>query len=39
MGYAGVVDLDGGFREWVVEGNTFYNLDGENRVVSYQKME
>jgi len=39
MGYTSVVDLDGGFKEWVAEGNTFYNLHGENRVVSYQKME
>ena len=39
MGYTNVVDLDGGFKEWVAEGNTFYNLHGENRVVSYQKME
>ena len=39
MGYTNAVDLDGGFEEWVAEGNTFYNLHGENRVVSYQKME
>ena len=39
MGYSNVVDLDGGFKEWVSDGNTFYNLHGENRVVSYQKME
>jgi len=39
MGYTNVVDLDGGFKEWVAEGNTFYNLHGENRVVNYQKME
>ena len=39
MGYTNVVDLQGGFKEWVTEGNTFYNLHGENRVVSYQKME
>ena len=39
MGYSNVVDLDGGFKEWVAEGNTFYNLHGENRVVNYQKME
>ena len=38
-GYTNVVDLDGGFKEWVAEGNTFYNLHGENRVVSYQKNE
>ena len=39
MGYTNVVDLKGGFKEWVAEGNTFYNLHGENRVVNYQKME
>ena len=39
MGYTNVVDLEGGFKEWVAEGNTFYNLHGENRVVNYQKME
>ncbi|MFC1695804.1 rhodanese-like domain-containing protein [Pseudomonadota bacterium] len=39
MGYTNVVDLNGGFKEWVDEGNTFYNLHGENRVVTYQKKE
>jgi rhodanese-related sulfurtransferase len=39
IGYTDVVDLDGGFKEWVAEGNTFYNLHGENQVVSYQKKE
>jgi rhodanese-related sulfurtransferase len=39
MGYTNVVDLDGGFKEWVAEGNTFYNLHGENQVVNYQKKE
>ncbi len=39
MGYSSVVDLEGGFKEWVAEGNTFYNLHGEHKVVSYQKKE
>jgi rhodanese-related sulfurtransferase len=39
MGYNNVVDLDGGFKEWVSDGNTFYNLHGENKVVTYQKEE
>lgn len=39
MGYTNVVDLNGGFKEWVAEGNTFYNLHGENKVVTYQKKE
>jgi len=39
MGYTNVVDLDGGFKEWVARGNTFYNLHGEHQVVNYQKKE
>lgn len=39
MGYKNVVDLDGGFKEWVAGGNTFYNLHGEHQVVNYQKKE
>jgi rhodanese-related sulfurtransferase len=39
MGFTDVVDLDGGFKGWVAEGNTFYNLHGEHQVVSYQKKE
>ena len=39
MGYTNVVDLNGGFKEWIAEGNTFYNLHGEHTVVAYQKKE
>jgi rhodanese-related sulfurtransferase len=39
MGYSNVVDLNGGFKEWIAEGNTFYNLHGEHKVVTYQKKE
>ena len=39
MGYTNVVDLEGGFKKWVAGGNTFFNLHGEHRVVSYQKKE
>lgn len=39
MGYTNVVDLDGGFKAWVADGNTFYNLHGEHKVVTYQKKE
>ena len=39
MGYTNVVDLDGGFKEWVAEGNSFYNLHGEHKVINYQKKE
>ncbi len=39
MGYTNVVDLEGGFKEWVAGGHTFYNLHGEHQVVSYQKKE
>ena len=39
MGYTNVVDLEGGFKEWIEQGHTFYNLHGEHKVVSYQKTE
>jgi len=39
LGYTNVADLDGGFKEWVTEGNNFYNMHGENKVVNYQKEE
>jgi len=39
MGYAHVVDLDGGFEAWVTGGNSVYNQHGELKVVSYQKQE
>ncbi len=39
MGYTNVVDLDGGFKAWVAEGNTFYNLHGELKVVNFNKQE
>ena len=39
MGYTDVVDLQGGFKEWVAGGNTFYNLHGEHQVVNFQKKE
>jgi len=39
MGYTNVVDLEGGFKEWVAGGHTFYNLHGEHRVVRYQQKE
>lgn len=39
MGYTNVVDLDGGFKSWIAQGNTFYNFHGEHKVVSYQKKE
>ena len=39
MGYTNVVDLNGGFKGWIEDGNTFYNLHGENRVITYQKKE
>jgi rhodanese-related sulfurtransferase len=35
IGYNNVVDLEGGFEDWLETGNTFYNLHGEHRVVSY----
>jgi len=39
MGYTDVVDLEGGFKKWIAKGNTFYNLHGEHKVISYQKKE
>ncbi len=39
MGYTDVVDLDGGFKAWVAEGNTFYNMHGELKVVNFKKPE
>lgn len=39
MGYTNVVDLDGGFKKWIGQGNSFYNLHGESKVLSYQKKE
>lgn len=39
MGYNNVVDLNGGFKEWVSDGNSFYNLHGEHKVVTYLKEE
>jgi len=39
MGYTHVVDLDGGFEEWVTQGNSVYNQHGELNVLSYQKQE
>ena len=39
IGYTNAVDLDGGFKEWIAQGHTFYNLHGEHKVVSYQKKE
>ena len=39
MGYTNVVDLDGGFKAWVTEGNSFYNMHGELKVVNFKKSE
>ena len=39
MGYTNVADLDGGFKDWVAQGNAFFNMHGESRVVTYQKKE
>jgi rhodanese-related sulfurtransferase len=39
IGYTNVVDLEGGFKQWVAGGNSFYNLHGEHKVVRYQQKE
>ncbi len=37
MGFIKTVDLKGGFKHWVEEGNTAYNMHGEFKVVNYLK--
>ncbi len=39
MGYKNVLNLDGGFEEWVTNGNSIYNLHGELRVINFEKLE
>lgn len=39
IGYTNIVDLDGGFRNWVSHGNSFFNLHGENTIKTYLKKE
>ncbi len=39
LGYKNIKDIDGGFKAWVSEGNTFYNAHGENKIVNYGASE
>jgi len=39
MGYKNVLNLDGGFEEWVSSGNSIYNLHGELEVINFEKQE
>jgi rhodanese-related sulfurtransferase len=39
VGYTNVADLDGGFKAWVADGQSVYNMHGELKVVDYKKEE
>ncbi len=39
MGYKNVLNLDGGFEEWISNGNSIYNLHGELEVINFEKEE
>ncbi|NNG27513.1 MAG: rhodanese-like domain-containing protein [Ignavibacteriaceae bacterium] len=39
MGYNNVLNLDGGFEEWVNSGNSIYNYHGELGVINFEKLE
>jgi len=39
MGYRNAVDLEGGFKEWMAEGNSLYNMHGELKAVPQPKSE
>jgi len=39
MGYKNVLNLEGGFEQWVVNGNSIYNLHGEVGVINFEKLE
>jgi len=39
IGYENAVDLEGGFKQWVADGHSVYNMHGELRVVAYKKEE
>lgn len=39
MGYTNVLNLEGGFEEWVNSGNSIYNLHGELEVIDFEKLE
>ncbi|MCW8804801.1 MAG: rhodanese-like domain-containing protein [Ignavibacteriaceae bacterium] len=39
MGYKNVLNLEGGFEQWVVDGNSIYNEHGELQVINFEKQE
>ena len=39
MGYKNVLNLEGGFEQWVVNGNNIFNEHGEIRVIDFEKLE
>jgi rhodanese-related sulfurtransferase len=39
MGYKNVVNLEGGFEQWVVNDNSIFNEHGEVRVINFEKLE
>ncbi len=39
MGYNNVLNLEGGFEEWVNSGNSIYNYHGELGVINFEKLE
>ena len=39
MGYKNVLNLEGGFEEWVNKGNSIFNLHGELEVINFEKLE
>lgn len=39
MGYSNVFNLEGGLKEWVISGNSVYNVLGELSVIGFEKLE
>ena len=39
MGYNNVLNLEGGFEEWVNKGNSIFNDHGEVKVINFEKEE
>ena len=39
MGYKNVLNLEGGFENWVINGNSAFNDHGEIKVINFEKLE
>ena len=39
MGYKNVLNLEGGFEEWVNKGNSIFNLHGELEIINFEMQE